>query len=227
MAVLTLADLRLASRRLADMEFSQFIKDPELNTIVNEALAELIDLLVMSGETYFIDEHSFSTVPGTSEYALPVDFYKVLGVDNVSMPDTPIALRQWMFQERNAVQASIPFSVYPSSFMYRILGTNIRILPVPTSVVNIKMYYIPALTYLSNDSDSFTFTNGYEKFVIYSAAIQMLMKEESDTRPYERERDRIKARLEAAAGNRDASSPQRIVDSRGMTGYVFADGYEI
>jgi len=57
--------------------------------------------------------------------------------------------------------------------------------------------------------------NGWEKLPILTAAISMLAKEESDTRALERERDRMWARLERMADNRDQGEPAVIQDVQG------------
>ncbi len=79
---MTLAQLRTASRQRADMVNSTFISDPELNSYINASYYELYDLLVQKyGNDYFMKEYSFQLQGNISQYPLPADFFKLLGVD--------------------------------------------------------------------------------------------------------------------------------------------------
>ena len=59
--------------------------------------------------------------------------------------------------------------------------------------------------------DSRIATN-WEEYAVIVAAIKMLQKEETSTGALERDLERISARIEQAAGNRDAAEPFGITD---------------
>lgn len=55
---MTLAELRTEVRRRSDMENSQFVKDAELTTYINQSYVELYDLLIARFEDYFVTDFS-------------------------------------------------------------------------------------------------------------------------------------------------------------------------
>ena len=94
MASVTLLELRNRSRQRADMVNSKFVTDAELNTYINASYAELYDLLIASrGENYFVLSYNFTTSINQDTYALPADFYKLMGVDFVTSSTQAITSR--------------------------------------------------------------------------------------------------------------------------------------
>lgn len=65
---------------------------------------------------------------------------------------------------------------------------------------------------LINNKDRFDFINGYESYVVWRAVEMMKEKEESDVTTSQSNIGRAMQRIESAAGNRDSSMPNRIVD---------------
>jgi hypothetical protein len=51
-----LSELKLEVRRRSDMENSQFVKDNELTTYINQSYVELYDLLISVYEDYFVTD---------------------------------------------------------------------------------------------------------------------------------------------------------------------------
>mgnify|MGYP003153623004 CR=1 FL=1 len=58
---------------------------------------------------------------------------------------------------------------------------------------------------------------GYQEYVVVSAAIKCLMKEESDVRMLLAEKADLQRRIETAAPRKDAGHPHKIVDVSGGT----------
>ena len=63
-----------------------------------------------------------------------------------------------------------------------------------------------------NAGDTVTYPNGWEKYIVVDAAIQALLKEESDTRALMAERERIEKEIREAKEARDMATPKRVVD---------------
>src|SRR6267154_4869745 len=104
--LVTLGSLRTQVRQRADIVNSQFITDTELNGYINASYAELYDLLVQKyGDDYYVKSPPYSFVTdGTSQfYALPDDFYKLLGVDLAlaTSQDSFVTISQFGFRDRN------------------------------------------------------------------------------------------------------------------------------
>lgn len=223
----TLSDLRTRARRLADMELSAFVSDSEVTDYVNQALAELHDLVIDLNPEMFETTSDFATVAGTSTYSLPSAFYKLLGVDHIQGNGTRYTLQRYMRRERNRRQGDFePDIVSLATLQYKLTGGNqIEFIPDPDGVGTIRLYYIPQLTLLSGDADvvEAQLPIGWEQYVEVDAAIQMLLKEESDTTALERRKAIIQARIINVAKPRDASDPAYIVDvlESDERGYVF------
>lgn len=239
---MSLAEIRTQAQQRADMENNRFITLPEWNTYINQAMFELYDLLITSYEDYFIaTPASFTTTGNTNTYALPdgittfqdnsganfvaSPFYKLIGVDlainNASVNGAYVTINKFNFIDRNTY-------VYPNSggsiygvfnMRYRVMGTNIQFIPTPTGNQTVRLWYIPKLTQLLQDTDVTTIgVSGWLEYVIVRAAIYALTKEESDTSGLEKQIIFLKQRIEETAVNRDAGQPDKISDTRSTNG---------
>lgn len=211
MAVMTLEQLKLASRQRADKEHDAHIGEDELARYVNTSIAELYDLLTTAyGSDYFFESEDFYTTSGTA--ALPSNFYQLLGVDMFLSSSSPISLRQYNFNERNVYSNAFVRAFGRNSYRYRLQGNNIVILPQPSDSIKFTLHYIPRATILVSDLDEFDGYNGWEEYVIVNAAIAMLAKEESDTSRLDMELIKLKDRIEQLAHARNNAEPSYIQD---------------
>lgn len=210
----TLADLRTQARQLADMEQNNFISDSELNTYINFAIADLHDLLVESyGSDYFLSSFTSVTSNGTEAYNLPADFYKLRGLDIKLDESSWTSLKPFNFNERNRYSSFGSWTITGiSNIRYRIMGNTIRFVPIPDTAKQFRIWYIPVATKLVNDNDTLNDINQYSDFIVITAALKMLNKEESDTSNLAAERARIIERIKTASQNRDAGEPESISD---------------
>jgi hypothetical protein len=186
----TLGDLRSDVRQRTSLESSQSVTDVEVNEYINQSIAELYDLLIASQgmEFYEKDAPSFTTVGGTTLYALPRDFYRVLRVEaNLSGFNVP--LKPFTHVEHGVL------SQYP------VQGGMI---------INIK--YVPNPSRLVADSDTFDGFGGWEEYVILDAAMKCLEKRDEDASPLAARKLKMEQRIEAMAPNRDAFMPSRRQD---------------
>ena len=211
---ITLLELRTQSRQVADMEDNEFVSDSELNNYINFAIAELHDMLIENyGSDYFLSSVSGTTTTDTVDYALPSDFYKLRGVDVKLGNNEWMTISQFNFNERNRYEDFGSWSLSGiSNIRYRVMGSNIKFTPTPDSEASYRLWYIPVATKLSDDADTLDDVNQYSNFVIISAAMKMLNKEESDISNLAGERQRIIKNIEEASQNRDASHPESISD---------------
>jgi hypothetical protein len=102
---------------------------------------------------------------------------------------------------------------------YRVMGSKLTFIPTPSGNQTIRLWYIPRLAELLQDTDTTTTgVSGWVEYVIVRAAKYALDKEESDTTKLDQEILFLKQRIEESAANRDAGTPDKISDSR-MTSY--------
>lgn len=204
----TLSEIRTRVRQRADMEAStDFMPDSEINTYINSAYKELYAMLDQHGMMH-TETLQTITADGSTYYALPSDYYATLGVwkdeGNYSRP-----LKVYGFKDR-------PFtgpSVTGEAYAYRVTNEYIELYPRPSSGTYYHSYH-PVVTELSSDSDTLNGVNGWEEFVVIDAAIKCLMKEESDTRALMMERERIVARIEMEAEQRNMGESLTITNRR-------------
>lgn len=149
------------------------------------------------------------TADGSTSYPLPADHYQTIGVDYQLTSNCRVALKRLMVQERNAY--STDQNVQAEG--YRLKGTTLVLLPPPSSGTYYHVY-VTAAPVLTQPSDSIDAVNGWEEWIVYDVAIKMLLKEESDASALIAERNKIQAEMEAAAAEREAGQPSRVVDTR-------------
>ncbi len=234
-AELSLGELRLRCQQRADRVNSQFVTNSEWNFFINQAMYELYDLLITVYEDYFEAPEVTFTVNGNSQkYPLPdgvltftdsqtgqpivaPPFYKLSGVD-LAISNTNngyVNMNKYNLIDRNRF-------VYPNSgstiygvfnLQYRLMGNNIRFIPIPSAGSVIRLLYIPRLQTLLADNDITTIGySGWLEYVIVRAAKYALDKEESDTGTLDQELVFLKKRIEESSMNRDLGQPDTVSD---------------
>ena len=185
----------------ADMFNSNYISSDngEQMDLFNEAYAEWYDLLVGSFSNYFVQEDSFNISASTADYALPDDFYKLIGVDYKigNTPTSYVTLRPYTEMERNGM-----------------IGT---VGNIPTG--EIRLRYVPAPLQYDDRATEISFVSGWDTLLVLIMAIAMLQKEESDTGPLERQLARQLQRIQDASQNRDIGMSGHVNDLSKITVY--------
>lgn len=199
----TLLQLRDRAKEESDNVNSQFLTDAEWNKLIQSSYQELYGLLVQTyGNDYFVQTPFVITTDGiNSLFALPTDFFKMLGVDlQISAPNQYVALKPFDFAERN-----------------RLSGWNANgSIPMAGQVV--RLFYVPLPTIPLLDASTIDGVNGWEEYIIVDAAMKALGKEESDVSVMAMRKQALITRLESEAENRDAGSPATVADVYGSRG---------
>lgn len=230
MALVSLASLKEQARQRADMVNSKFFTESELNNYVNQSIKELYDKLINAGEFYYMQSQTLSVIGGTDTYALPsiaggddFDFYKLLGVDLVvDAQGNAVTLRPFQFDQRNAYLFTPTWNIVGLSYLrYMVQGDSLKLVPMPSSPQQLRVWYAPAFIDLVNDADTFQGVNGWEEYVIVDVAMKMLAKEESDVSVFAAQKMAISQRIEEMKLMRDIGSPGRIGDVSRMMPWEF------
>tara|TARA_Y100000310_G_scaffold238887_1_gene242412 strand:+ start:274 stop:981 length:708 start_codon:yes stop_codon:yes gene_type:complete len=215
----TLDQLIARSRRRADQENSDFCTDAEIVDYINEAIAELHEMLVNEYELYYVSSEAY-TLPAANPGTLPDDFWKALGCDFASGGVTR-RIRRYMFQERNAYESPMLKQGYMANVFFIIEGNNIRFIPESPPGGTVTLWYIEEPQKFVGDeageaaklfSVDRALANGFERFIILDAAIKMLQKEESDTQILMVEREGVRQRLMVAGKDRVPGESRAIAD---------------
>lgn len=239
----TLSQIRLAAMQRADRVNSNFVTKPEWRNYINQSMFELYDLLVTLYEDQYVappvqfvcdgvqfefplpnGSNTFSSGINPATTFTPQPFYKLLGVDLClnTANNAYVTINKFNFPDRNRFvypnTASTIYGVF--NMQYRLLGlNNIMFIPTPSGGQSVRIWYIPRLTELLQDTDTtITGVSGWIEYVIVRAAKYALDKEESDTTKLDQELIFLKARIEESAVNRDANQPDRISDNRANSG---------
>lgn len=208
----TVAVLKAQVRQRSDNENSTFVSDSEIIGYINDSYKAFYDMLVDAVEDYNISVANFSITSGNTQ-AIPADFYRLRGIDDLSLGSTnPRSVRKYNWNERNDFNdpplVSAPYKY--SDVYYRIQGSNIVFTPPANAQKPYALYYVPLPGTLDDDADIAYGINGWLDYVVVDAAIKCLSKEESDTRPLERERKLIVDRIELSKNSRDQGLPEKI-----------------
>jgi len=186
----TVTRLQLVNRakEMADLESSSFISDAQWQDAANRYLTEVYDLLVQSGPPdYYASTATFTTVVGTTAYALPADFRtsSMVYVVEDGVRRRPL----------NAVQDRLR-----QSFQ------------APTGVYTIELEYIQNPPVLTSDSDTFDGVSGWDELVSALMARFALMKMEQDASGLQQVINECRARIRTCSSNRDRGGPRYISD---------------
>lgn len=235
----SLGQIRLAAQQRSDMVNNSFISTQEWNSYINYSYQELYDLLIASfGQEYFVaSPYQFSTdgrYPAI--YALPSNFYKLMGIDLgiASSNNAWLTLRAFPFLERNRyIYGNTPVSFLGVlSIKYRLIGKSrinqldqIEFVPTPAANQQLQVWYVPRCQQLLADSDILDGVSGWDEYVIVDAAIKAMQKEESDTSVLMLQKEALKKRIEAMADKRDIGMPEGVSDVRRLDGYYWGSSW--
>jgi hypothetical protein len=223
--VFTLSQLEDKVRQRANMENSTFVSSAEVTGYINASYAELYDILVSRFEDYYSQLQAFS-LSGTNTFALPVNLYKIRGVDASISGNDWQTLRRWNFDERNQIDLTRTrlLSGY-NDRLYRVMGQNLIVLPQDKAAGNYQLWFIPRYTPLVGPTDPLGDVLDFEEYIVVDAAMKCLIKEESDIQELMLMKKQLKDRIEAMASNRD-TQPERISDVRASEDYfLWPRGY--
>jgi hypothetical protein len=237
-----LSTIRLQAMQRADRVNSNFVTMPEWNLYINKAMYELYDMLVTTYEDYFLATPVQFSVNGsqflypvpdgtltfqnalTLQQFIPPALYKLYGVDLAlqTANNAYVTINRFNFIDRNRFvfpnTASTIYGVF--NMQYRLMGSNIEFIPTPSAGQVIRIWYVPRLTTLLQDTDTTTLgVSGWTEYVIVRAAKYALDKEESDTSKLDVELVALTERIISSASYRDQGQPDKISDTRSNNGW--------
>lgn len=176
-------------RRLTDTESDANISDAYLLTLVDRSYNKLYRKVATRYAGFFdVENSSTSLVVGQRTYALPADFMHLRGVDIV-IGGERASLKRIGFGERNTQTSDprfVPFRLerQRTNYGYFTQKDNLRIEPLPSTTEQLIITYVPRPVRISNSSTTFDVISGFDDFIIYDAAIQVLAKQERDPMVY-------------------------------------------
>lgn len=212
MASISLLTLRTAARERADEVNSLFVSDAELTRYINSSAQELYDLLIEANVDYATTLLPFTVSGASTSYGLPADFYRLRGLD-VSLNGSWVPVPHYDQMERGNYQSLALQRIF-SKVYYHLFNKTLEFLPQSEAPGSYQLRYIPLMTVMSADVDTFDGYNGYEEYIIVDAAIKMKDKGESDVKVLMGQKEELKKRLQAMIPVRDYANADRVSDVR-------------
>lgn len=204
----TLASLRSKVRRLGDYQNSGPMSDAFVDESINEALAELVDLVGDVFQDHFLTTATVATVAGTQTVNLPSDFYDLRALDRQVSTDQHVPLRRIQLLQATRYGGRGT----PRGYMLHGGASpgTIRLFPIPDGVYTLRVTYDPLFTALAADADSFNFRNGWEEYVLHAALLRLDMREEKPVGERMGMIEKAKARIIGSAAKRNSAEPEYL-----------------
>lgn len=196
----TLSVMRADVIREGDL--GDVVGNSDVDSILNDELSDLYELLVESFEDYSVTSSSLTITAGQSQVALPATFYKARAVDDPTSADPELPPFIWANRHRVGKKS------------YAIFGSNLLIRPTNLAPGAYTLWFVPQFTALSADGDTFAAPNRWHRLAVLNAAARFRAIQQLDSSQLEARAERVRARIEAAAKNRDAGNPQEVRDVR-------------
>jgi len=229
MAQYTRVQLADMIRQRADAEDDgNFVSDDELYVYINDGLADLYDLQLTSerGGVFSVNAERLTRI-GKFAFQLPADFYKLKGVHyyygSRYYPLQEIAYTDYPYWASRS-SLHVTNGRYTIRYDQDLFIWELHVFPDNVTACNLAVMYVPRAPQLNTDTAEWDDISGWKDYVVASAAIKCLTKEESDTSALQVELQRYKHEIITQAGFIDAFSVDRI---RPMTlrpsGYWYDD----
>jgi hypothetical protein len=192
------------------------LNDSQLTAWINSSISAFVDLISKHEPAYYLTRSDVSVVSGTKEYDLPSGFYKLHGVavEDSSQPDGYAVLNRFNWDERY----DYTYSADKWDTRYMVRGTKIHFHPTPSWTGTVRLEYIPVPTALAQPTDTFTFYNNWQEWVILDCCIKVCALTGSDPQVYMAELQKVEQRIKGFA-ERDVGKPKTVADYKRVSKY--------
>lgn len=180
---ITLTELILRSKQLADMENGNFVSDDEWKHFINEEIDDIYAQFVNvdDGELFGAVAPTLTQI-GDNAFQLPSDFLRLVDV-NVYTGNRWVPCNEADPQEYYQLLSSKYTGKYNTRYFLKLNLDQDRyelfLFPAPATT-EIGVRYIPEATSLSLGSDTLNWPSNWHQAVEAGSAARALIKEESD-----------------------------------------------
>jgi len=173
---MNLAELRGLTRTYLNEPFAAFWSDSELNRLVNIGCQKYHARIKNISRNHFTTRVTFSTVANQEYYQLPTNL-KDLRLVSIVDPDREyfIGHAYWPNPDRWAPLGQSCNDTWPRQ--YWIVGPAMRLVPTPTSILTIRLYYEARQVALASDTEVPTFDLDYHDLASKWAAVEASAKD--------------------------------------------------
>jgi hypothetical protein len=214
----TLAQLREAVQRTADIvQFTDKHPDSYVNDLINRGLGALSRICrTTNPEFQPIGSTTISCDGVNTSFALPSNFRSLISVEYTGENSEKSWLVPFELHERPALTTPETQSNSIRAYAYKVIGTNLQLLPLAPSGHTAFVWYATTATQLSSDASTVDTMDRLDDYVIWYAAAEIAQERENWAR-YDRLVQRmgaLEADIRILARSVDLSHPSRITDVR-------------
>lgn len=207
----------------------QFVTDAELQGMVNDSSRSLYDLMIQAGGGGLPKkEATLTMVVGQSEYDMPADMYRLVGV-RTRASQAPWVVELEAFQDRELpgllTMANSGFT-FPENTRYQMKSSNnsvapyvntIELQPPPRQVFNVVLRYIPLPIYTDPGGSDYYIECGdfWDEWIVWDCVVKVYSKMDQDPSQPMAQRAQVEARVRSACVERDSATVDRVVDMQG------------
>jgi hypothetical protein len=170
-----LSELRDRVRSLTGIRLISLRSDENIDTVVNEAYQEIINL---ESWPFLTSEENVSVAAGASSFATPQGYSEVNSLSYSDQFNAQVRIRQTTLDQLDMLDQTSEGS--PEMYA-RIDGTTFRFWPKPTTSVTFFLRGKLDVDNLSRDSDEPIFANQFHPVLAYRAASRILGEEGDDS----------------------------------------------
>lgn len=171
--------IRTAIRNRGDWPSTSYPTDTEINTEINNSIAEFYDVLTLQDPSRYRSTANIAITAGTSEYTISSsasDFYRMMGVEvaDTSAPSGYWTLEAFQWGERNDVPAGTSTK---QGTMYEVRGGKLRLIPTPAWSGTVRINYIPTAPTVDTDGAEIDTVNKWSDWIIWDVVSKLAIKE--------------------------------------------------
>ncbi len=185
---------------------------------VNQGAAELYDLLVEArGRAYYrATPSTITTTVATSRYAMPAAFYRLISIRVAGQGGYCLE----PFNPQMEPMLREPGNTAAKPTHYELQPGYVELLPLHSGGTSVVVDYVPVFTDLTDDTTStFDGINGWEQYLVYFAAREMLFNDGESTSDQDRAMQAMAMRIGKLAPGRDSFRAERVKNVRRTVGW--------
>jgi hypothetical protein len=198
----TLAEIITIVRFRGDMRNTIRFPDANLTAEIQAAFAEGYELVVMTNSGFYDTTGNVTTTNGVDFVALPTGAWITRALDRVEGNDF-VPMPRIGIKDRNRYGTS---RGKPGA--HRLSSRGIELYPTPDATYTLRVTYTPVAPTL--DTTAREFYNSWEEFTIFGALVRLYDNMGRDSTPWRAGLEQQRARILAAATERNSSGPELL-----------------
>ena len=230
----TRADVRQRVRFYIDEPVQANFLDTDINYAINDNQQDIATEIDQVDELYRVipTPTVIQMKANTQFYDLPDDFWKMVRLQDLQtglpIDFTDINSQNDFFQNFPPLITSTPFGGF-SAFLAGgsqangQTGASLGFTPIPTDgTKSVQFWYVPIIQDMDNDTDTSAIPRQFYDLLAIQAAIDCMIKDQSDTTQLERKYSRRLDQLKRTTRDRQQQSPKyvrRVGNTQGYPGY--------